>query len=63
MIEAVLAIEDRRFYEHPGIDPIGIAGAIFRNVFGNKAYLASGTITQQLVKNTFLTPERLRSGR
>jgi penicillin-binding protein 1B len=59
MIEAVLAIEDRRFYEHPGIDPIGIAGAIFRNIFGNKAYLASGsTLTQQLVKNTFLTPEK-----
>jgi penicillin-binding protein 1B len=59
MVEAVLAIEDRRFYDHPGIDPIGIAGAVFRNVFGNKAYLASGsTITQQLVKNTFLTPEK-----
>ena len=59
MIQAVLAIEDRRFYDHPGIDPIGIAGAVFRNVFGNKAYLASGsTITQQLVKNTFLTPEK-----
>ncbi len=59
MIQAVLAIEDRRFYDHPGIDPIGIGGAIFRNVFGNKAYLASGsTITQQLVKNTFLTPEK-----
>ena len=59
MIEAVLAIEDRRFYDHPGIDPIGIGGAIFRNVFGTKAYLASGsTLTQQLVKNTFLTPEK-----
>ena len=59
MIQAVLAIEDRRFYDHAGIDPIGIAGAIFRNVFGNKGYLASGsTITQQLVKNTFLTPEK-----
>jgi penicillin-binding protein 1B len=59
MVEAVLAIEDRRFYDHPGIDPIGIAGAVFRNIFGNKAYLASGsTITQQLVKNTFLTPEK-----
>jgi penicillin-binding protein 1B len=59
MVEAVLAIEDRRFYDHPGIDPIGIAGAVFRNVFGNKAYLASGsTLTQQLVKNTFLTPEK-----
>jgi penicillin-binding protein 1B len=59
MIEAVLAIEDRRFYDHSGIDPIGIAGAIFRNVFGNKEYLAGGsTLTQQLVKNTFLTPEK-----
>jgi penicillin-binding protein 1B len=59
MVQAVLAIEDRRFYDHPGIDPIGIAGAVFRNVFGEKQYLASGsTITQQLVKNTFLTPEK-----
>ena len=59
MIQAVLAIEDRRFYDHPGVDPIGIAGAVFRNVFGNKAYLASGsTVTQQLVKNTFLTPDK-----
>jgi penicillin-binding protein 1B len=59
MIQAVLAIEDRRFYDHPGIDPIGIAGAVFRNIFGNKAYLASGsTVTQQLVKNTFLTPDK-----
>jgi penicillin-binding protein 1B len=59
MVEAVLAIEDRRFYDHSGIDPIGIAGAIFRNIFGNKEYLAGGsTLTQQLVKNTFLTPEK-----
>jgi penicillin-binding protein 1B len=59
VIQAVLSIEDRRFYDHPGIDPIGIAGAAFRNVFGSKQYLASGsTITQQLVKNTFLTPEK-----
>jgi penicillin-binding protein 1B len=59
MVQAVLAIEDRRFYDHHGIDPIGISGAVFRNVFGNKEYLASGsTITQQLVKNTFLTSEK-----
>ena len=59
MIQAVLAIEDQRFYDHPGIDPIGIAGAIMRNAFGDKPYLAGGsTITQQLVKNTFLTPEK-----
>ena len=59
MVQAVLAIEDRRFYDHPGIDPIGIAGALVGNVFGNKKYLRGGsTITQQLVKNTFLTPEK-----
>jgi penicillin-binding protein 1B len=59
VVQAVLAIEDRRFYDHAGIDPIGIAGAVFRNVFGSKQYTASGsTITQQLVKNTFLTPEK-----
>jgi penicillin-binding protein 1B len=59
MVQAVLAIEDHRFYDHAGIDPIGIAGAIFRNVFGKTPYLASGsTVTQQLVKNTFLTTEK-----
>jgi penicillin-binding protein 1B len=59
MVQAVLAIEDRRYYDHHGIDPIGIAGAVFRNVFGNKEYLASGsTVTQQLVKNTFLTADK-----
>jgi penicillin-binding protein 1B len=59
VIRAVLAIEDRRFYDHAGIDPVGIAGAIYRNVFGDKPYLASGsTLTQQLVKNTFLTSEK-----
>ena len=62
MVQAVLAIEDRRFYDHPGIDPIGTAGAVFRNVFGSKTYLAGGsTITQQLVKNTFLTAEKTLS--
>jgi penicillin-binding protein 1B len=59
MVQAVLAIEDRRFYDHPGIDPIGIASAAIDNVIGRKKYLRSGsTVTQQLVKNTFLTPEQ-----
>jgi penicillin-binding protein 1B len=59
MVQAVLAIEDRRFYEHPGIDPIGAIGALIRNIRGDKAYLAGGsTLTQQIVKNTFLTPEK-----
>ena len=59
MVQAVLAIEDRRFYDHLGIDPIGIASAAIDNVVGKKKYLRSGsTLTQQLVKNTFLTPEQ-----
>ncbi len=59
MVQAVLAIEDRRFYQHPGVDPIGTVSALWRNVFGDKNYLAGGsTITQQIVKNTFLTPEK-----
>jgi penicillin-binding protein 1B len=59
MIQAVLAIEDHRFYDHPGIDPIGTLGAVWSNTFGDKPYLAGGsTLTQQIVKNTFLTPEK-----
>jgi penicillin-binding protein 1B len=59
MIKAVLAIEDRRFYDHAGVDPIGTVRAVFSNVFGGKKYLEGGsTITQQIVKNTFLTPEK-----
>ena len=59
MINAVLAIEDRRFYEHPGIDPIAISAAVFSNVFHKSEYTRGGsTLTQQLVKNTFLTQEK-----
>ncbi len=59
MVQAVLAIEDRRFYAHPGIDPIAIVGAAITNVFGDKPYLSgASTLTQQLVKNFFLTPEK-----
>ena len=55
MVQAVLAIEDHRFYEHPGIDPIGVVGAFASYVTGRRAYLAGGsTITQQLVRNVFL---------
>jgi penicillin-binding protein 1B len=56
LVEAVLAIEDRRFYEHPGVDPIGVLGALKSYVTGRRSYLAGGsTITQQLVRNVFLT--------
>ncbi|HZT75997.1 MAG TPA: PBP1A family penicillin-binding protein [Vicinamibacterales bacterium] len=55
MVQAVLAIEDRRFYEHPGVDPIGMMGAAFSYMTGRRTYLAGGsTITQQLVRNVFL---------
>jgi penicillin-binding protein 1B len=58
MKEAVLAIEDRRFYYHPGVDPIRMVGAVFTNVFGNRPYLVGGsTITQQLARNFFLTEQ------
>ncbi len=55
MTQAVLAIEDRRFYEHPGVDPIGMMGAVFSYSTGRRTYLGGGsTITQQLVRNVFL---------
>ena len=58
MVQAVLAIEDRRYYSHPGVDPIRMAGALFRNTFGNRPYLeGASTITQQLARNFFLTEE------
>ena len=55
----MLAIEDRRFYDHPGVDLIGSAAAVVTNLRGEKAYLVGGsTLTQQLVKNLLLTPEK-----
>ncbi len=55
MQEAVLAIEDRRFYEHPGVDPIGIVGAAISNLRGKNKYTAgASTITQQVARNVFL---------
>ena len=58
LVHAVLAIEDRRFYSHPGLDPIGIVRAAWANVQAGRAVQGGSTITQQLVKNLFLTPER-----
>ncbi|MDD0825053.1 penicillin-binding protein 1A [Mannheimia sp. AT1] len=56
LIKAILATEDSRFYEHKGIDPKGIARAIWRTSQGDTQ--GASTITQQLAKNFFLTPER-----
>jgi penicillin-binding protein 1B len=56
--QAVLAIEDRRFYYHPGIDPIRMVGALLTNLSGSRSYLVgASTITQQLARNFFLTDE------
>ncbi|WP_430429777.1 transglycosylase domain-containing protein [Parasphingorhabdus sp.] len=56
--QAFLAIEDRRFYSHWGIDPRGLARALWSNISGNGMTQGGSTITQQLAKTTFLTPER-----
>jgi penicillin-binding protein 1A len=60
--KAFVAIEDRRFYDHFGIDPMGIARAVYRNVLHRGGGLQGGsTLTQQLAKNLFLTQERTAS--
>jgi penicillin-binding protein 1A len=56
--EAVIAIEDRRFYWHFGIDPIGLARAAFTNIVSGGVVQGGSTLTQQLAKNLFLTPDR-----
>ena len=56
--EAVIATEDRRFYDHFGLDPIGIVRALVVNVLHGTVRQGGSTITQQLAKNLFLSPER-----
>src|SRR5207253_7894171 len=56
--KAVLATEDRRFYSHFGIDPIGLIRAAFIDVRAGHVVQGGSTITQQLAKVLFLTPER-----
>jgi penicillin-binding protein 1A len=57
-IKAVLATEDRRFFEHFGIDFLGLTRALAENVRANSVVQGGSTITQQLAKNLFLTNER-----
>ncbi|WP_137932168.1 transglycosylase domain-containing protein [Mesorhizobium comanense] len=58
VIKAVLATEDRRFFDHYGIDVLGLSRAIFENVRANSVVQGGSSITQQLAKNLFLTNER-----
>jgi penicillin-binding protein 1A len=56
--EAFIAIEDRRFYSHCGVDPLGIARAAVANILHHGVSQGGSTLTQQLAKNLFLTQER-----
>jgi len=56
--DAILATEDRRFYSHWGIDPIGVARAVIQNYRRGRIVEGGSTITQQLTKVLFLTPDK-----
>ena len=55
---AFVAVEDNRFYDHMGVDPRGIARAIYANLRGRTVTEGGSTITQQLAKNAYLTQDR-----
>jgi penicillin-binding protein 1A len=58
LVQAVVAIEDRRFFEHPGVDVRGVLRAAVANLRAGGVVQGGSTLTQQLAKNLFLTPER-----
>ena len=58
MIDAVLAAEDQRFYEHHGVDWVRLGGALFSNVRARRTVQGGSTLTQQLVKNLYVGSER-----
>jgi penicillin-binding protein 1B len=58
LVDGVLAIEDHRFYEHRGVDWFGMLRALYTDVLARRVVQGGSTITQQLVKNYFLEPDR-----
>ena len=57
-MQAVLAAEDRTFYDHGGVDPVGIVRALWANLRSDSVQQGGSTITQQYVKNVYLSQER-----
>jgi penicillin-binding protein 1A len=58
LVDAVVAAEDRDFFSHSGLDPTGVARAVWHDLRGRAVLQGGSTITQQYVKNAFLTPQR-----
>jgi penicillin-binding protein 1B len=58
LLDAVVSVEDRRFYQHSGIDPRGVLRAFFANVKSGEVVQGGSTITQQLAKNLYPSGER-----
>jgi len=58
LVSAVIAAEDRRYYSHFGIDPLGILRAMIANIRAGRLVQGGSTLTQQVAKNVFLTAER-----
>lgn len=61
LVDAVVAIEDRRFFSHWGVDPIGLVRASLANLRAGRTVQGGSTLTQQLAKNLFLSTERTLS--
>ncbi|HUS09803.1 MAG TPA: PBP1A family penicillin-binding protein [Pyrinomonadaceae bacterium] len=58
LVHAILATEDHRFFQHPGVDLVGTARALWANANNDRIGQGGSTITQQLIKNTYLSSER-----
>ena len=58
LVAALIAVEDRSFYQHSGVSPFAILRALWANLKAGKTVQGGSTLTQQLAKNMFLTPER-----
>src|SRR4029453_2081736 len=58
LVDAILAIEDQRFYDHNGVDVVRVAGAALNNVMEGRLAQGGSTLTQQLARQSFLTPDK-----